>query len=230
MMLSSQAPRRETLDAHMSGQPPHTPTRRRRWSAARRRSLSHLRHQQHGFGLVELLIAMTVLTIGIFALIAAFTGASGAQLRAARKSTAQTLTEKQLELYRAVLWNNIGLESSLVASAASDTVHASDIACGASCNAAPTGTQTVSATCTTSTPECKPIQAPVTGPDGRSYRIDTYISTVTPSGAGATVGRAVKEITVVVRSYTNQSAPPLARFVSIFDQSTGCTGTAQNPC
>jgi hypothetical protein len=34
----------------------------------------------------------------------------------------------------------------------------------------------------------------VTGPDGRSYRVDTYIVWVTPAG-----GTAVKQVTVVVR-------------------------------
>ena len=51
-------------------------------------------------------------------------------------------------------------------------------------------------------------------PDGRSYRIDTFIITQTPTN-----GRALKRVTVVVR----RSSPlkTLARVTSNFDQSTG---------
>jgi hypothetical protein len=54
----------------------------------------------------------------------------------------------------------------------------------------------------------------VTGPDGRSYRVDTYIVSTTPTG-----GRAVKKVTVVVRMVTNGVVGTvLARQASTFDQ------------
>ena len=53
---------------------------------------------------------------------------------------------------------------------------------------------------------CTPSQT-VTGPDGHSYRVDTYVVSVVPSG-----GAAVKQITVVVRKPGLTSS--LARVVS----------------
>jgi hypothetical protein len=56
-------------------------------------------------------------------------------------------------------------------------------------------------------------------PDGRSYRIDTFITTHTPTAAGWSDGRPLKRVTVVVR----RSSPlkTLFRVSSNFDQSTG---------
>jgi hypothetical protein len=62
---------------------------------------------------------------------------------------------------------------------------------------------------------CVPSRT-VTGPDRKSYRIDTYITTTTPTN-----GRAEKLVTVVVRDGSALSARPLAREGSTFDQSTG---------
>ena len=54
----------------------------------------------------------------------------------------------------------------------------------------------------------------VTGPDSESYRIDTYIVSVTPTG-----GRALKQVTVVVRGITAGTVGGvLARASSSFDQ------------
>ena len=51
-------------------------------------------------GLVELLVAMTVLSIGIFALVAGFSSGFGAINRASKTSTAGTLADKQMESFR----------------------------------------------------------------------------------------------------------------------------------
>ncbi len=60
-------------------------------------------------------------------------------------------------------------------------------------------------------PECEASRE-VIGPDGRAYRIDTYITRETPSG-----GRELKKVTVVVRDPANVNGTPLARQVSTFD-------------
>ena len=51
-------------------------------------------------GLVELLVAMTVLSIGIFALVAGFSSGFGAINRASKTSTAGTLADQQMESFR----------------------------------------------------------------------------------------------------------------------------------
>ena len=59
-----------------------------------------------------------------------------------------------------------------------------------------------------------------TGADGRSYRVDTYVNWTQAANQAGLEGRALKQITVVVRD----SASPYkewARVTSIFDESTG---------
>ncbi len=53
-----------------------------------------------GFGLVELLIAMTVMTIAIFALVAGLSSGIEATKRASKASTAGTLADRRMETYR----------------------------------------------------------------------------------------------------------------------------------
>src|SRR3954447_19939 len=58
--------------------------------------------EQEGFGLVELLIAMTVMVIAITAIAAAFSSGLVALSRASRTSTAATLADKQMEAFRRI--------------------------------------------------------------------------------------------------------------------------------
>ena len=161
---------------------------------------------EEGFGLVELMISLVVLNVGILAVVAAFNGGSLALLRSSETATASMLADKQMELYRAILYFAISLNTTAV-----DGTYTGDVAypgtrvtgaCTAPVAAACIPTQTVNST---STPP---------SPDGRSYRIDTFIITQTPTN-----GRALKRVTVVVR----RSSPlkTLARVTSNFDQSTG---------
>jgi type II secretory pathway pseudopilin PulG len=59
-----------------------------------------------GVGLVELLIALMVLNIGIFATLAAFTSGAVAIRRASHVSTASAIADKQLEAYRDTSFTN----------------------------------------------------------------------------------------------------------------------------
>ena len=66
-------------------------------------------------------------------------------------------------------------------------------------------------TCTTPLPKQCQTTRQVTGPDNASYRIDSYIKYTTP-----TSGRQLKQVTVVVRDYNNQTHG-WARETSTFD-------------
>ena len=70
--------------------------------------------------------------------------------------------------------------------------------------------------------ECLPVQS-VTGPDHHPYRVDTYVTTSTPT-SGATVGRTVKQVTVIVRDRSKTTLPIMARNFSTFDASSNATG------
>lgn len=168
--------------------------------------------REDGFGLIELITALMILNIAIFALFAMFEAGVLSISRAGRTSTAAVLAEKQLELYRSLLYQDIGLESTLVTAAASDTVHTSD---AVEWNG---GSQVIvsAPTCTPAIDRCKPVRTAVVGPDGQQYRIDTYVHAVTP-----TSGRPVKQVTVAVRKQES-STPMLAELTATFDLATGC--------
>lgn len=53
-----------------------------------------------GFGLVELLIAMALTTVGILAVVAGFSSGFGAINKAGKASTAATLADQQMENFR----------------------------------------------------------------------------------------------------------------------------------
>ncbi len=60
-----------------------------------------------GFGLVELLIAMTVMSIGIFALVAGFSSGLTTINRASKTSTAGTIADRRMETYRGGAYSTV---------------------------------------------------------------------------------------------------------------------------
>jgi type II secretory pathway pseudopilin PulG len=171
---------------------------------------------EKGFGLVELMVSMTMLNIGILAIVAAFQSGAIALKNAGEVSTGSVLADKQMELYRALKYTEIALDTNALQTANGDTTYQCDPANKIS----PTGTcggvnqQTQQQkSCSTMTPQCNPRQT-VTGPDQRSYRVDTYVVSQTPP-----TGRTVKLVTIVVRRSSDMRM--LARVSSSFDQSSG---------
>jgi competence protein ComGC len=160
-----------------------------------------------GWGLIEMLMALTILNIALLAIVAAFTSGAVALQRAGKISTGAALADTQMELYRALKYTSIALDTSSLTTAQGDATYTQDAAYSAS---------EVNATCSSPVPiECLPIQT-VTGPDGKRYRIDTYMVYETPS-----TGRSVKKVTVVVRDGQDLSKRAYTRVQSTFDQSTG---------
>lgn len=169
--------------------------------------------REDGQGLVELIVALTVLAIGIGALLTILTSSALSLQRSGQKGTALALAEKQIELYRNLVYADIRLDHNmpLVDSTYTDA-YLSDpnIPVG-------TGERTDSTAgtnpCDTSA-ECQPVQYVGPGyttptPDHRKYRIDTYIHDVTPTG-----GDAVAQVYVVVRNAQVARYPILARSAS----------------
>jgi prepilin-type N-terminal cleavage/methylation domain-containing protein len=173
-----------------------------------RDSLRARLRDERGFGLVELLAAMVVLAVGILATFAMFESGIRQLTRASTVTTAGALADKEMESYRAIKYASIGLPDSLVLAAAAP--YSSDAAYSATAttrvNLLPCGTTP----CTSKVP----VQT-LTGADGRSYRVDTYVTWQT---VGA--GRQVKLVTVVVRDGTDPTKE-WARAASAFDRSTG---------
>jgi Tfp pilus assembly protein PilE len=162
---------------------------------------------EDGFGLIELLISMVILNVAILALVAAFQSGAIALQRAGKLSTAAAVADIQMERYRALKYESIALDTTALAAVPGGDVYLSDAAYAAS---------QVTTTCTTPLPdECAPTRV-LAGPDGKRYRVDTYI--VNDSVA---TSRMMKRVTIVVRDGNALGGRPLARVASTFDQSTG---------
>jgi hypothetical protein len=174
-----------------------------------------IRKDEAGIGIVEMIIAIAIINVAIMAMFAMFQAGALTILRAARTSNASVVAEKQMELYRGMLWANIQLNDTLVTGA--DAVHTS------AAEWVSAGTQKTSAACLSTATECKPVQASVTGPDGRAYRIDTYIV-----DAAVTGGRTGKQVTVIVY-LASATSKVLAKLTSNFDLATGCIVGSATP-
>ncbi|HEU5371792.1 MAG TPA: hypothetical protein VFU51_05330 [Gaiellaceae bacterium] len=172
-----------------------------------------LHARDDGQGLVELIVALTVLAIGIGALLTVLTSSALSLQRSGQKGTALSLAEKQIELYRNLTYGDIRLDKTMPLV---DTLYTSSYPTDPSIPD-PTKERTDADAGTnpcTATPECEPVQlvGPGTGtpsPDNRKYRIDTYIYEASTNG-----GDNVAQVYVVVRNAQISTYPVLARSAS----------------
>jgi prepilin-type N-terminal cleavage/methylation domain-containing protein len=180
--------------------------------------LTRIREDESGFGLVELLIAMMILSIGVLAIVAAFSSGAVALRRASGLSTATAIADTHMERFRAIRYSAIGFDGGELAQAGTDQVYTGD----APKDAAGALVPQVVVTCASPLPpNCDPSRS-VTGPDGKPYRVSTYIveRVETHDSAGSDVGRPVKVVTVVVRDERDLTKA-LIRQQSTFDRSFG---------
>src|SRR5207248_10967111 len=94
--------------------------------AADRPNVHTRARDESGFGMLELLMAMVMLNVGILAIVAAFSSGSTALARANRISTAGTLANKQMEVYRGLKYDNIVFITSEWNAAIADSTYPSD--------------------------------------------------------------------------------------------------------
>ena len=166
--------------------------------------------QEAGFGLIELLMAMTILSVGVLALVGAFSAGMFATRRAATLSTAAVLADKQMELYRTLTYGGIALAASSIPTTGPYL----------SVNDGYSPTQVTTTCATPLPPQCNAsriVDGTTTpaSPDRKKYRVDTYIVDEHPAASG----RTVRRVTVVVRDGRKLTAV-LARLTSTFDCST----------
>jgi prepilin-type N-terminal cleavage/methylation domain-containing protein len=182
--------------------------------------------EESGFGLIELLAAMMVLSIAVGALLAVFTAGVASTRRAGLKSTATVLAERQLEVLHKGRWEEIHMNSGLLSTVGSPY---------ATNNPRPSATQVTSGTAyayrfirgsSTATltytqetdddltvgsgDEVQVASYPsqiVRGADGKQYRVDSYVFMDGNNNE-------IKNITVYVYDYrggTLRSTRPLAK-------------------
>jgi type II secretory pathway pseudopilin PulG len=167
--------------------------------------------------LVELLIAMTVMSVGIAAIVSGFSSGIFTVVRAANASTAGTLADRQMEFFRGLDYGSI-----FTAASPMDTTYTSDAAYE------PSAALRITATCTQN--YCQTTRTASAG--GGSYRIDTYASwkcadNSAPSGSplacaalSGVANRPLKLVTIVIRNGANVGKV-LFREASTFDASSG---------
>ena len=158
---------------------------------------------------MELLLALTILNIGLLALVASLNSGIVAVERASKISTAATLADSQMELYRAIRYTALALDDNATKNL-TDNTYKSDPVLGGNVN----NSVTTTTECTSMPNYCNPSRV-VNGADRRQYRVDSYITWTTP-----TSGRQVKLVTVVVRDALTPFGQ-LSRQQSTFDESTG---------
>jgi type II secretory pathway pseudopilin PulG len=165
--------------------------------------------------MLELLMAITMLNIGILALVASLQSGTVALRRAGKVSTASVLADSQMELYRGLKYGAIAFDTSQWNAATGVSTYTADPAYYVNQSPPPSVPATVTcATPISAHPECQPIQS-ITGPDHHRYRVDTYLVYDTPTN-----GRQLIKVTVVARD-ADDLTHFLARETSTFDQSTG---------
>ncbi len=143
---------------------------------------------ERGFGMIELLAAMSVMVIGLLAVFTMFQSGIVAVKRAGNQTTAAVLADSQMEKFRAIKYESIGLANAAVDAA--DSVYKGDLAYTAAGSATTTLVNAVNASATS-------IQvasfASFPGTNGFRVKIDSEIVRVT-AGAGSsawTVKRGV---------------------------------------
>ena len=168
--------------------------------------------------MLELLMAMVMLNVGILAIVAAFSSGNAALSRANRISTAGTLGNKQMEVYRGLKYDNIVFVTSEWNAALADSTYTADTTYEQNMlnPVSPKGLVPSVATCPTNVPTnaCDPSFT-TTGADHRSYRVDTYLYFDTPS-----FGNQLRTVTVVVRDPADLTRT-YSRVTSTFDPSIG---------
>ena len=166
-----------------------------------------------GMGLVELVVAMFVLTVALLALAAGYESAAISVHKADQKTVAAKLAASQIELYQSLKVSSIGLDQTTLTnvqtlgSGSYDSVYVSDEA-----GLTPTGTDHTILSCGTSA-QCSPIQD-VTGPENPPYRIETFVRDVANPGVNTWNERFV---TVIVRDRGVSGNPLLFSETSAFD-------------
>jgi Tfp pilus assembly protein PilV len=260
-------------------------------SAQSRLRVSRCRAEQ-GFGMIELVAAMTIMLIGVLAVFTLFQAGIVHLRRASTVTTAGALADAEMERFRAARHDTLGLDATEVTALvtaenpdvyAADEAYAPDtatttvtggltstdttltvagwsgfpaspefrvtigsevliVSAGAGTTtwtvergangttpAAHAAGETVTLTERVAVGACSLGGSPCTdldpsktsiGADGKSYRVDTYVTWSQVANGSGVAGRAVKQLTVVVRDPT---APykEWARVTSIFDESTG---------
>ena len=163
---------------------------------------------EDGFLLIELIAATLVLSIGLLALIGAYSFGYFAIGSAGKTSAAGLLANNQLELYSALPYASIGLDATTLTSVkATDATYSSDES-----GLPVSGTDVTISSCGASA-QCSPVQT-LTGPDHKTYKLETFIRLLANPNIST---RSEKVVTVVVRNASASGSPVVLKMQTAFD-------------
>ncbi|HEX2044314.1 MAG TPA: hypothetical protein VHF23_01665 [Gaiellaceae bacterium] len=153
---------------------------------ARGRPLLARAREERGFGMVELLAAMTVMLVGLLAVFALFQAGLVQIRRASTETTAAAVADAEMEKFRAIKYEALGLDAALTCAsgcADADAVYRSDTAYRADdapattlAGAVSTGATTISVASAAGFPETGEFRV----------KIDDEIVLVTAGGSSST--------------------------------------------
>jgi type II secretory pathway pseudopilin PulG len=178
-----------------------------------RRLAARIARDERGIMMMELVIAMTFLALAVGAMLTVFASSMISLRNAGVEGTALTLAESQMEAYKTLTFAQIGLDTSTVPSGSDpyNTANSTDSTMPTS-SGLTGGVAVAAGACTAPTrPVVGCAVQTLNGPDGRQYRVDTYVKT---SGT-------LKTVTVVARIYENGAVGRIkARASTAFDPAT----------
>lgn len=176
------------------------------------RVAAHLRRlgSETGTMLIELVIGMMFLAVAVSALMAVFASTQVSLRNAGIEGTALTLAESQIEAYKTMAYTEMRISTATIPSSGDPYVTANSLDATIPASTGQfgggTATTTTCAAPTSPVPECA-VQT-MTGPDGRTYRIDSYLHEAS----------GLKTLTVVVRIVTAGAPGAIrARATTAFD-------------
>jgi Tfp pilus assembly protein PilE len=147
---------------------------------------------EQGFGMIELLAAMTVMLVGIFATFAVFQAGIVQLKRSSTVTTAAAIADSEMEKYRAIKYDSIGLASTDLASA--DATYLAD-----SANLTNTPTTTLSGAMTSS--QLTMSVGSASGfPAGAPYIVQVDSELILISGGAGTTSWTILETTAGAQS------------------------------
>ena len=163
---------------------------------------------ESGFLMVELMTAVLIITIAVLGLMAAYTQSWFSLHASAKSSAAGQLAENQLELYASLPYASIGLDAStLTSTKSSDANYSPDE------SALPGSGSDVTISSCGSSAQCSPVQT-LTGSDGKSYKLETFIRSLTNNSASSWTENVV---TVIVRDRSVSGYPKVMTAQTAFD-------------
>lgn len=173
---------------------------------------AHLRRlgSETGTMLIELVIGMMFLAVAVSALLAVFASTQLSMRNAGIEGTALTLAESQIETYKTMAYNDMKISTATIPGSGDPylTANSSDSTIPSASGQFGGGTSSSTACATPTTPIADCAVQTLAGPDGRTYRIDSYLHEVS----------GLKTLTVAVRQVQGGTPGAIrARATTAFD-------------